>query len=304
MPVVVQALIPVFVLIILGHGLRRADFPGGDFWPRAERFTYYVLFPAMLVFKLGQARLPPSAYGDTALLIITMLVAMTLVLTIAQWFWKWSGPVFSSVYQGGIRFNSYVGLAAGGMLLGDEGLSLTAIAVAIMVPLLNLLCILMFSLVAERGRINLAGVFRAIVTNPLIVGSVIGVLWSYFQIGFHPLLAGILEPLSNLALPMGLMTVGAGLQLSALRGSSGPFLVSSALKLLVFPLLAAALAWMLGLEGLLVQVVVLLAALPTATSAYILARQLGGDAPLMAGIISGQTLLAMVSIPLMLSLLW
>ncbi|MBY6031816.1 AEC family transporter [Marinobacter daepoensis] len=304
MPVVVQALIPVFVLIILGHGLRRADFPGGDFWPRAERFTYYVLFPAMLVFKLGQARLPPSAYGDTALLIITMLVAMTLVLAIAQWFWKWSGPVFSSVYQGGIRFNSYVGLAAGGMLLGDEGLSLTAIAVAIMVPLLNLLCILMFSLVAERGRINLAGVFRAIVTNPLIVGSVIGVLWSYFQIGFHPLLAGILEPLSNLALPMGLMTVGAGLQLSALRGSSGPFLVSSALKLLVFPLLAAALAWMLGLEGLLVQVVVLLAALPTATSAYILARQLGGDAPLMAGIISGQTLLAMVSIPLMLSLLW
>jgi len=258
----------------------------------------------MLVFKLGQARLPASAYADTALLIVAMLLAMTAVLVAVQLFWRWSGPVFSSVYQGAIRFNSYVGLAAGGMLLGDDGLSLTAIAVAIMVPLLNLLCILMFSLVAGQDKVSVVQVLRAIVTNPLIVGSVLGVFWSWFQIGFHPLLAGILAPLSNLALPMGLMTVGAGLQLSALRGASAPFLVSSGLKLLAFPAMVVGLAWALGMSGLLVQVAVLLAALPTATSAYILARQLGGDAPLMAGIISGQTLLAMVTIPLMLSLVW
>ncbi len=304
MPLMVQALLPVFVLIMLGHLFRRLDFPGGDFWPQAERFTYYVLFPAMLVFKLGQARLPVSAYGDIAVLIGAMLLSMTLVLVLAQWVWRWQGPVFSSVYQGAIRFNSYVGLAAGGMLLGDQGLSLTAIAVAIMVPLLNLLCILMFSLVATDGPVRLGPVLRAIVTNPLIVGSVVGVVWSFFEFGFHPLLAGILEPLSNLALPMGLMTVGAGLQLKALRGASMPFIVSSVLKLVAFPLMTAGLAWMLGLDGLMVQVAVLLAALPTATSAYILARQLGGDAPLMAGIISGQTLLAIASIPLMLSILW
>ena len=304
MPVVVQALFPVFALILLGHLLRRWNFPGGDFWPQAERFTYYVLFPAMLVYKLGQARLPASAYGDTALLIGSMLAAMTVVLVLVQWFWRWRGPVFSSVYQGAIRFNSYVGLAAGGMLLGDEGLQMTAIAVAIMVPLLNLLCIVMFALVADESRIEFTKVLKAIVTNPLIVGSVLGVLWGYFEVGFHPLLAGVLEPLSNLALPMGLMTVGAGLQLSALRGSAAPFVVSSVLKLVAFPLMAAGLAILLGLEGLLVQVAVLLATLPTATSAYILARQLGGDAPLMAGIISGQTLLAMVSIPLLLSVLW
>jgi len=304
MPVMAQALVPVFVLITLGHLLRRLDFPGGDFWPRAERFTYYVLFPAMLVFKLGQARLPASAYGDTALLIVAMLLAMTAVLAVVQRIWRWRGPVFSSVYQGAIRFNSYVGLAAAGMLLGDEGLQLTAIAVAIMVPLLNLLCIVMFALVAEDSQVRVGKVLKAIATNPLIVGSVIGVLWGYFRIGFHPLLAGVLEPLSNLALPMGLMTVGAGLQLSALRGGSVPFLVASALKLVAFPLMAAGLAMLLGLEGTLVKAAVLLATLPTATSAYILARQLGGDAPLMAGIISGQTLLAMVSIPVMLSLLW
>lgn len=304
MSVILQALVPVFVLIMLGHLLRRLDFPGGDFWPQAERFTYYVLFPAMLVFKLGQARLPPSAYGDTAVLIISMLLVMSLLLVVVQKIFRWSGPVFSSVYQGGMRFNSYVGLAAGGMLLGDDGLSLTAIAVAVMVPMLNLLCILMFSLTTSQEGVRLAPVMKAIATNPLIIGSVVGVLWSFFQIGFHPLLAGILAPLSNLALPMGLMTVGAGLQLTALRGAYSPFLVSTVLKLLLFPLVAVGVAWLMGVDGLLLKVAVLLATLPTATSAYILARQLGGDAPLMAGIISGQTLLAMVTIPLMLALLW
>src|SRR5690554_4307856 len=156
MPVMVQALVPVFALIVLGHLFRRWAFPSIEFWPQAERFTYYVLFPAMLVFKLGQARLPASAYGDTALLIASMLLAMTLILVVVQLVWRWDGPVFSSVYQGAIRFNSYVALAAGGMLLGDDGLSLTAIAVAVMGPLINLLCILIFSIVtrSEERRVG------------------------------------------------------------------------------------------------------------------------------------------------------
>lgn len=304
MSVVIQALVPVFALIVLGYLCRRWEFPGPGFWPQAERFTYYILFPAMLVYKLGQARLPASAYGEILVLILVMLVAMTLVLVVIQLIWRWPGAVYSSVFQGGIRFNSYVGLASAGMLLGDEGLSLIAVAVAVKVPLLNLLCIVMFAMVAGQGALRLRPVLRAIFTNPLILGSLVGVIWSYFRIGFHPLVAGILAPLSDLALPLGLMTVGAGLQLKALRGASAPFLVASAAKLVVFPLLTLALALGLGMEGMLVQVAVLLAALPTATSSYILARQLGGDAPLMAGIISGQTLLAMITIPVLLGILW
>ena len=304
MPVLVQALVPVFTLIVLGYLFRRWNFPGADFWYHAERFTYYALFPAMLVFKLGQARIEPSAYGEIAILVVAMLAAMVTLLLLLQWLFAWPGPVYSSVFQGGLRFNSYVALASAGMLLGDEGLSLMAIVVAIKVPLINLLCILMFSLVASQGPMRLMPVLKAIGANPLIIGSVLGVLWSYFQVGFLPVLAGVLKPMSDMALPLGLMTVGAGLQLKALRGASGPFLLSSVAKLAGFPLMTAAILWALGIQGTLAQVAILLTALPTATSAYILARQLGGDAPLMAGIISGQTLLAMVTIPVVLALLW
>lgn len=304
MSVVVQALIPVFVLIVIGHLFRRWHFPGDRFWIQAERFTYYALFPAMLIYKLGQARLPASAYGDILLLIVAMLVVMTAVLVVIQLVWRWPGPVYSSVFQGGIRFNSYVGLAAAGMLLGDQGISLIAVAVAIKVPLLNLLCIVMFSLTCRQGKLRLWPVLKVVATNPLIIGSVLGVIWSFFRIGFHPIVAGVLEPMSDLALPMGLMCVGAGLQLKALRNASVPFLVSSFAKLVIFPVLTLGLALAMGMSGPLVQVVILLAALPTATSSYILARQLGGDAPLMAAIISGQTLLGMISLPLLLGMLW
>lgn len=304
MTVFFNALVPVVLLIALGHLFRRWNFPAAEFWPQAERFTYYVLFPAMLVYKLGQAHMPSSVYADIVLLVGGTLTAMTLLLIVVQRLTRWSGPVFSSVYQGAIRFNSYVALAAGGMLLGDEGLALTAIIVAIMVPMLNLFCIIMFSLTTSGGQVTPLAVLRMIMTNPLIVGSLLGVTWSYFELGFHPLLAGTLEPLSSLALPMGLMTVGAGLQLNVLRGASAPFVISSALKLLVMPLMAAGVGYVLGFDALLMQVMVLLAALPTATSAYILARQLGGDAPLMAGIISGQTLMAVITLPLVISVLW
>lgn len=304
MDVLMQALVPVFALILLGQFLRRVQFPGDGFWPMAERFTYYVLFPPMLLYKLGSAQIPSSAYGDVALIVVGMGLSMTVLLAALQVGMRWSGPVFSSVYQGAIRFNTFVGLAAAGLLMGDEGLSLFAVAVAINVPMLNLLCIVMFAIVVGQGPMKLGPTFRAIATNPLIIGSVAGAVWGYLGIGFHPIMARFLAPLSDMALPLGLLTVGAGLQLKGLRSASVPFLAATSLKLLVFPLIAAMLAWLVGVEGVLLQVTVLLAALPTASSAYILARQLGGDAPLMAGIISGQTLLAILTMPLMLSLLW
>ena len=305
MGVMAQALVPVFLLILIGYLFKRFQFPGDSFWLQAERFSYYVLFPAMLIFKLGQARVPVSAYSDVILLVLAMLAAMTLALIAAQWVFRWPGPVFSSVYQGGIRFNAFVAIATAGMLLGDDGLSTMAIVIAVKIPLINLLCILMFSVaVGQGGNVRWRPVARAIITNPLILGSIIGALWGYFRIGFNPLLAGVLGPLSDLALPLGLMTVGAGLQLKALRGTSLPFLVSSGLKLIGFPLMTAGLALALGLSGTIVQASILLATLPTATSSYILARQLGGDAPLMAAIVSGQTLLAVITIPLILGVLW
>jgi predicted permease len=109
--------------------------------------------------------------------------------------------------------------------------------------------------------------------------------------------------LAQMALPLGLLAVGAALNLSALRRSGKGMLYSIVVKLILFPLFAWLISWAIGLSPLAAATLIIFATIPTATSAYILARQLGGDAPLMASIITAQTLVSMLTIPIWLSLM-
>lgn len=295
------ALIPVFGLIVLGYLLRRINFPGGSFWPQAEKFTYFLLFPAMLIYKLTNAERGGVELANIAIIVVLFLLIVSFLLVLVQRIYKWSGPVFTSIYQGGIRFNSYVGLAAVSELFGDAYLPSAAVAMAIMIPLINILCILVFSIWGEKKIKGISGIFKAIVTNPLIVACGVGITLNMMGVGFYPIVDGMIKPLSQLALPMGLMAVGAGLNLKALRGASTSFVVSSAVKLLVFPIVSLIILKIVGADPVTSTVVILLSCLPTASSSYILARQLGGDADLMATIVSGQTLLAIITIPLMIT---
>lgn len=293
------ALIPVFGLIVLGYLLRRINFPGDTFWAQAEKFTYFLLFPAMLIYKLTNAERGGVELGSIAMIVVLFLLIVSLILVVLHLIFKWSGAIFTSIYQGGIRFNSYVGLAAVSELFGDAYLPSAAVAMAIMIPLINILCILVFSIWGEKEIKGVSGILKAIVTNPLIVACGVGITFNMMGVGFYPVVDGMIKPLSQLALPMGLMAVGAGLNLKALRGASTSFVVSSVVKLLVFPIVSVIILKILEVDPVTTTVVILLSCLPTASSSYILARQLGGDADLMATIVSGQTLLAIVTIPLM-----
>ena len=297
------ALIPVFGLILLGYVLKRAEFPGDTFWGQAERLTYFLFFPAMLIYKLTNAERGGIEVLQLFIIVVLFLLSVSLILIVCQKIFKWSGPVFTSIYQGGIRFNSYVGLAVISELYGDAYVPSAAIAMSFMIPLINLLCIFVFSVWGEKEIKGIKGVLKAIATNPLIMACAVGITFNMMGVSFHPIVEGIISPLSVLALPMGLMAVGAGLKLKALRSTSLPFFVSSGIKLIIFPLISLLLLQLMEADEVTTVVVILLSTLPTASSAYILARQLGGDAHLMAGIISGQTLLAIITIPFMIVLL-
>ncbi len=293
------ALVPVFGLILLGYLLKRAGFPGDTFWGQAEKLTYFLFFPAMLIYKLTNAERGGIEITKLFVIVVLFLLIMSLILIISQKVFNWSGPVFTSVYQGGIRFNSYVGLAAISELYGDSYVPSAAVAMSLMIPLINLLCILIFAVWGGKNIKGVGGILKAIATNPLILACLVGISFNMMGVRFHPIIEGVISPLSVLALPMGLMAVGAGLNLKALRHTSLPFFVSSGIKLVVFPVVSLFLLRLVGADEVTTTVVILLSTLPTASSAYILARQLGGDAHLMAGIISGQTLLAIITIPLM-----
>jgi hypothetical protein len=296
--------LPVFLLIFLGWLLRRRAFPGEGFWAPAERLTYFLFFPVLLATTLARADFAELAVLPMAgAIVAAILIATAALLALRGPLTAWlglEGPGFTSLYQGVVRMNTYIGLAVAFGVAGEAGLAAAGVAIAAIVPLVNLLCVSLLARHGTAAQPTLVGVAQQVATNPLILGCAAGGLLNATGLGLPPVLGDTMEILARAALPLGLLCVGAALDLRAARAAPRPVLVSSALKLLALPGLTALGCWALGVGGTAAFVAVLFNGLPTATSAYILARQMGGDGTLMASLITAQTLLAMLSLPLIL----
>ena len=297
------ALLPVFIIIFMGYICKQLGFPGEGFWSTAERMTYFVFFPALLINKLAFASFSASTALPMALSIMATILTLGLVLFLFRPRKLWNGPIFSSVFQGSIRFNTFVGLAAVSALLGSSGMTLAAVAIMAMIPLINLLCV---PTVAYFGHAQAGGVFHMvweILRNPLILACLAGFA---FNLSGMPKPAGLFQVfdlLGRAALPVGLLAVGAGLKITSLHTNISGLITSCLLKLIFFPLSTAIFCYLLNVTGDPRTVAILFASLPTAVSAFILARQLGGDTTLMASIVTVQTVLAAGTMPLVLALL-
>jgi predicted permease len=288
---------------LLGAVLGWANYPGGDFWPRAERLIYYVLFPALLVRTLATANI--SAVPVAALAVITLgsLLCFAGLLWLLRRRLRLSGTAFTSVFQGALRFNTYVAIAGAAALHGAAGTTAAAVAVALLVPTVNVLSVLCF---IATGALGHAGLWRSIVEllrNPLILACLVGIALNLGDIGLPGWSAPTLTLLGHAALPLALIAVGVALRPNALRHSGRAFWIPTLIKLVLLPALTLLLAGLLHVDAVTRDIALLFTAVSTSTSAYILTRQLGGDSELMAALITGQTLLAMLSLPLWLGLI-
>jgi hypothetical protein len=293
---IVLALAPPALMIALGFGLRRARFLDEAFWPQAERLCYFVLLPSLFLHGLATAKLDGvPVLGLAATLIAATLVVAALVVA-ARPALPLDGPAFTSLFQGAIRFNNYVGVSLAVGLFGAQGVALAALCNAAIVPTVNVLCVLVF---ARFGAVRMSGrgVLRQLAVNPLIVSCVAGIALHAAGLPLPPGVEPTLRALGAASLPLGLLCVGAALDFSAARRWLLPVVASSLAKFALLPLVAALIARALGLRGDALTTALVFMSLPTASSAYILARQLGGDAPLMAGVTATQTLLGFVAMP-------
>lgn len=204
------------------------------------------------------------------------------------------------MFQGSIRYNNYIGVTVAAGLFGAEGIAFAALCNAVIVPVVNLLSVVIFARFG-RARLTFTGALKQIVTNPLILSSVGGTVLQALGVGLPPGIQPTLQALGSASMPLGLMCVGAALSFGTSLFWAGPVAASSAVKFAVLPA-AAFSAHLFGLTSHALIITVLFQALPTASSSYLLARRLGGDAPLMATITAFQTLFAIVTLPIVLAL--
>jgi len=307
MTAVFASLVPVFLVIATGWLARVTGFVGDKHWPGFERVTYLVFFPALVIDTLVRANLgavPVAGVGGALVGAILLVSALTVVLRpfLARRFGI-DGPSFTSIFQGATRWNTFVAIAVAGGLHGPRGVALMAVAIAAMVPLLNVLAMAVFVRYAGGPRQTAGQILRTFAGNPFIWSCAVGLALNPVG-GFVPAtVLSYAEIIGRAALSAGLLVVGAGLDVRSLARPKAAHAITMGLKLVVMPVLAALLARAFGVAGPDLAVAVVAAAVPTATASYVLARQLGGNAPLMAEILTLQTVAAMVSMPIMLTVL-
>jgi malonate transporter and related proteins len=305
MAVVIAALLPVFLLIVLGFILKRTLIKPETQWHGLERLTYYVLFPVLLIQTLVKADLTRVPIGGVGGALFLSALAMSLLsLTLRPLLARRGidGPAFTSIFQGATRWQTYVALAVSGNLLGEVGLALASVAMVAIIPLVNVFSVSVLANYAAPGKQSARAIVMTVVKNPLIWACGIGLLLNVTHVPLPQLWHEVADALGRSSLAIGLLVTGAGLHLEGLFRPSLAASVTVFLKLILMPVLAIGLALWFGLSGSNLAIVAACSAVPTSSSAYVLARQMGGDAPLLAQIITLQTIFAAITMPIVISL--
>jgi predicted permease len=299
----IESLLPIFCLIGLGFILRWRNVIGEDMWRGVELLGYWVFFPALLAETLIQADLATLPLAEItftmALAFATMaggLLALRLPLMRTL---NVNGASYSSLFQNATRWNGFIALPILDKLYAKEGVALVAIIMAILVPVANIVNVAVIARNAGARQLTYRQTAYVVFRNPFIWATAIGLAINLSGVRiYEPIMTGM-HMLGGAAIGTGLLMVGAGLHAEEARRPSPVVWLGTGLKLLGMPVIVFAWITIFGISGPAVVACMVCAGVPTAMSAYVLARQMGGDATLVATTVTLQTLLSVVTIPLL-----
>ncbi len=295
---------PIFVIIVLGHLLRRGGIPNIAFWNLNDKLVYWVLMPSLLFYKTSTIDLSADFLGPYALVILGGFFVAGVVGLLSAKIFRLENPLASSVFQGSARHNTFIALAVAESVFGFDGLALAALTTAILIPVTNISLVIVLVLLhpAENDRNIVGSILRELVRNPILISVLLGTGVNLLGTGEIPVLHDVTRTIGAAALPIVLMCVGANIRIRAMQAAAVPLALSIATKMIVFPVAIVFLAQAVGLSTFETTIALLFGAAPTSSSAYTVARQMGGDAPVMAAIITIQTAISFITLPLTIDL--
>ncbi|QLF70142.1 AEC family transporter [Peteryoungia desertarenae] len=299
MLIIFESILPIFLLVLLGVALKRSPLITQGFWGGLEQFGYYVLFPALLFQTLSKAdfsSISGTSVSVTALLAFAAMTALSLALWPLFKTRGMGGPAYTSVFQTATRWNGFMALAIAEKISGAEGLVIVALVMAAIIVPVNLVNVGVMVWFSGQSRSMRAFAVK-IVTNPIIIGAGLGVLVNLAGVRIYEPLMTAVDLMARSSLGLGLVTVGAGLQVMDALRPKPSVLLSTVMKLIIYPIIMTGLGLMMGLTGTALVMVALSAAVPTAMNGYLLAKQMGGDAELYAAGATVQTIAAFFTIP-------
>ncbi|WP_417830509.1 AEC family transporter [Thalassospira sp.] len=291
----IAAIFPIFAAILVGAALKRYLIKGADIWAGIDRLTYYLLLPSLLIVEIYRADFSRGNAGTAVGITLAATLGLSAALLVLRPLITRDTPLFTSIFQGAVRYNSYVLLAVADALYGAEGLALAIVFVAVMVIATNMLGVVVLS-AFSGGKSNLKRILGGIIKNPIILAAGAGAILNVSNTHVPLPIENTAALFKTAALPLSLLSVGAGLRFIMDKKAMGAIALSTTIKLAVLPAITGICLYLAGVEGMVLAMGVLYAGMPCAGNAYILARQLNGDPDAMASIITLETLLSAFSI--------
>lgn len=294
----IKIISPVFLLIVLGIFLRKTNIVNEVFVSLTSKFVFTVSLPALIFLKLSSITIEEAFDG---LLIITTLL-LVLLIFIMSWIistFLTKDPKDKGAFiQGSFRSNyAIVGLAIIANLIGYDNLGKASLLLAFVMPLYNILGVISLTVpMNTENKINLFQTTKDIILNPLILSVIIAIPFSIFQIEIGDTLNVTIGYLGEIALPLALIGIGASLNLERLKSASSLSIISSFLKIIIFPAIAVLVGVLLQFDKEEMLILFILFASPTAIASFIMAEAMNSNAKLSGDIIVVSTLCSVITI--------
>lgn len=298
-------ILPLFFIALIGSIIRRIWIKSDEFWRGLEKLSNYVLFPAMLFIHTSRVDLHNSKLVDLAITLIVTNLVTAWILMIFKIQQNYNDIQFTSILQGSIRYNNYIFFAVGSAIFGKHGMQIIATISPCLLILTNITAIISFIYYIPtkntRKLTKIKGILfiiKSIVNNPFVVSSLAGILFNYLNITLNSGVQQTLDYLSNTALVIGMLIVGAGLKCTIQQKHFKQTLFTSSIKLILMPIITLIVLWFMNVNGIHKSIGMLFSSLPCASSSYILSKRLGGDTETMSSIITLTTIFSILSLSL------
>ena len=270
-------------------------------WSGIETLAYRLLIPAVLIKSIAESELSLSEFGGMLVaLLLALGVSGMMVLGLRWWQTpeKLSNPVFTTLFQTTTRWNAFITLAAVDLIVGPQGLALVALAIAVLVPLINIANVLVLAFFGSAQEQD-TPVATHVLKNPLVQACAIGIAINLSGVPLPNLALQTLDLIGRAGLGVGILAVGAGVNGERLLRQSTAMVFGVVFRMMFGPAIFLAVATGFGLAQTEVLIGIIVLVGPAASNGYILAKKMGGDADLYADILAWQTIMSMLILPLL-----
>jgi predicted permease len=295
----VLSVLPLVLMIALGYGLAKSGALPKAEWKGIETLSFRVLIPAVLVLTITATDFSLGEFGGVMLAFLTVWAVLSILAFSLRFLPAdtLNNSAFTSMYQLGTRWNAFFALAAAEQFTGAAGLGVLAVGIALLIPVINVSCILILTGFGPEKRSPLQ-VLSTLIRNPLVQACFIGLALAFGDVTLPQPVFEALDMVGRGALALGLMAVGAGISLRRLARWDWKVGAGLLLRPVLAPFLFFGAAYLVGLNPVQTFAGILVFAAPAASNGYIIAKQMGGDADLYADTLTWQTIASLVALPL------